>query len=96
MRPIAPRTGEQEITLAEEQHEYQPITVAIRERPSDQPGVTLVSLVTRWTLTPGGAGPRLQGRGHLRRAVDLRSAIAAACRLSWPDRLMFGAKRDAH
>lgn len=46
MRPIAPRTGEREITLAEEQHDYQPITAVVRVR---EPGV---SLVTRWTMTP--------------------------------------------
>lgn len=46
MRPIAPRTGEPEITLAEEQHDYLPITAAVRMRPVGQ------SLVTRWTLTP--------------------------------------------
>lgn len=31
MRPIAPRTGAPEATIAEEQEEYQPITVAVYE-----------------------------------------------------------------
>lgn len=52
MRPIAPRTGEPEVTVAEEQHEYRPIVAAIRRRRlEDMPGVELVAHVTRWTLT---------------------------------------------
>ena len=47
MRPIAPRTGAPEVTFAEEQEEYMPLTVAVH-RYGDGPCV----LLTRWTLTP--------------------------------------------
>jgi len=47
MRPIAPRTGAQEITIAEHQHEYLPVTVAIYRHSNGTR-----SLLTRWTLTP--------------------------------------------
>lgn len=46
MRPIAPRTGAHEVTVAEEQEEYMPITVA-RYQFSDGVRGTL----TRWTFT---------------------------------------------
>lgn len=47
MRPIAPRTGAPEATIAEEQEEYMPITVALYEYPNGARG-----LLTRWTFTP--------------------------------------------
>lgn len=47
MRAIAPRTGAPEVTIAEEQEQYMPITVA-RYHYEDGTGV----LLTRWTLTP--------------------------------------------
>ena len=46
MRPIAPRIGAPEITLAEEQHEYLPITAAVLEGPFG------TEIVTRWVFTP--------------------------------------------
>jgi hypothetical protein len=46
MRAIAPRTGAPEVTFAEEQEEYKPITVACY-RDDDGLGI----LLTRWTLT---------------------------------------------
>ncbi len=46
MRAIAPRTGANEQTFAENQEEYSPITVAIHRTPEGQ-----CSLLTRWTLT---------------------------------------------
>lgn len=47
MRPIAPRIeGAEEITIAEEQHEYMPITAAYVTFPD---GVT--ARVCRWTFT---------------------------------------------
>jgi len=55
MRPVAPRTGEPEVTIAEEQHEYLPITAAVRDRVVNLENggrVRVRSLVTRWTLTP--------------------------------------------
>lgn len=45
MRSIAPRTGEPEVTIAEEQHAYRPITVVVRDCDLG------LSLVTRWTMT---------------------------------------------
>lgn len=47
MRPIAPRTGAPETTYAEEQQEYQPLTVATYVY-SDGP----IGLLTRWQPTP--------------------------------------------
>lgn len=47
MRPVAPRTGAPEATVAEEQEEYMPLTVA-RYVHADGSGL----LLTRWTLTP--------------------------------------------
>ena len=47
MRAIAPRTGAPEVTVAEEQPEYLPITVAMYE---DEHGA--VYRVTRWTFSP--------------------------------------------
>lgn len=47
MRPVAPRTGHPEVTYAENQLEYLPVTVAvIKHSTGDR------SLLTRWTLTP--------------------------------------------
>lgn len=47
MRAVAPRTGAPEQTIAEEQEQYLPITVALY-RYDDGTRV----LLTRWTLTP--------------------------------------------
>lgn len=47
MRAIAPRTGALEITIAEEQEEYMPITAALYEFDNGARG-----LLTRWTFTP--------------------------------------------
>jgi hypothetical protein len=47
MRAIAPRTGAPECTLAEEQEEYQPITVAMYGVNDSTSRIVL----TRWTLT---------------------------------------------
>ncbi|MHB1065708.1 MAG: hypothetical protein ACYC1Z_14675 [Georgenia sp.] len=47
MRMIAPRTGAPEITVAEEQHEYLPITVALYDHPD---GVR--TILARFTFTP--------------------------------------------
>jgi hypothetical protein len=48
MRPIAPRIdGADEVTIAEEQHEYMTITAALVEYPDGS-----VHRVCRWTLTP--------------------------------------------
>ncbi len=48
MRMIAPRTGAHEITLAEEQLEYRPLTAAVYSHPDfDNAPV----LLTRWTFT---------------------------------------------
>lgn len=49
MRMIAPRTGAPEITLAEEQTEYAPVTVAVYAHPDLGGARTLFS---RWRLTP--------------------------------------------
>lgn len=50
MRPIAPRIdGAEEITIAENQHEYMTITGAL-VRYEDAPG--RIDIVTRWTFTP--------------------------------------------
>lgn len=48
MRMIAPRTGAHEITLAEEQPEYMPLTAAVYHHAEMQSPV----LLTRWTFTP--------------------------------------------
>lgn len=48
MRPIAPRTGAQEVTIAEEQEEYLPITVAIYGLDGAQRGS---AKLLRYTLT---------------------------------------------
>ncbi len=45
---IAPRTGAPEITLAEEQHEYKPLTAAIYQN-SQYPGATV--MLVRVTFT---------------------------------------------
>lgn len=47
MRPIAPRTGAPEATIAEDQEEYMPVTVALYDYADGSRG-----LLTRWTLTP--------------------------------------------
>jgi hypothetical protein len=47
MRPIAPRTGFPEVTIAEEQEEYMPVTVALYQYDDGVRG-----LLTRWTFTP--------------------------------------------
>lgn len=47
MRPVAPRTGAPEITVAEEQEEYMPVTVGVYQY---EDGTRV--LMTRWTLTP--------------------------------------------
>lgn len=49
MRFIEPRTGAKEVTIAEEQEEYQPITVALYSN-SNYPGAT--EFLVRLTLTP--------------------------------------------
>ena len=49
MRFIAPRTGAPEITIAKDQPEYQPITVAVYTN-SNYPGAT--EFLCRLTLTP--------------------------------------------
>ena len=46
MRPIAPRTGAPETTIAEEQEQYMPVTVALYDYPDGSR-----CLLTRWTLT---------------------------------------------
>lgn len=46
MRPIAPRTGADEIVVAEEQEEYMPLTVAVYRY-----GDGSIGLLTRWTFT---------------------------------------------
>jgi hypothetical protein len=47
MRAIAPRTGAPEVTLAEEQEQYFPITAGVYRWNDGS-----VSLLTRWTFTP--------------------------------------------
>lgn len=49
MRPIAPRTGNPEQTIAEEQEEYLPITVAVYGIEGNSGGH---ALLLRYTLTP--------------------------------------------
>ncbi|MBX9853910.1 MAG: hypothetical protein K2Y26_00165 [Gemmatimonadaceae bacterium] len=46
MRPVAPRTGAPEITIAEEQEEYKPITIAVYQYSDGSRG-----LLTRYTFT---------------------------------------------
>jgi len=48
VRPVAPRIGYPEVTFAEEQEEYLPVTIAIRPLGDGQRG-----LVWRFTFTPG-------------------------------------------
>jgi hypothetical protein len=49
MRPIAPRIrGLDEVTVAENQAEYRPVTVAIRRSDTHQ-GAT--EIITRWTFS---------------------------------------------
>ena len=48
MRPIAPRTGHREITIAEDQVEYKPITAAVAEMESGNGH----ALILRFTFTP--------------------------------------------
>lgn len=48
MRAIAPRTGGEEHTLAENQTEYSPITIAVHRDPAWGDARIFVS---RWTLT---------------------------------------------
>lgn len=45
MRAVAPRIGALEVTLAEEQHTYLPITAAVLQGPLG------VEVVTRWRLS---------------------------------------------
>lgn len=45
MRPVAPRVGLPEITLAEDQHEYLTLTAAVIADETGQTGV-----LTRWRL----------------------------------------------
>ena len=45
MRPVAPRTGAPEVTIAEEQEEYMPITAGVYEY-----GNGTRALLTRWRL----------------------------------------------
>lgn len=47
MRPIAPRTGLPEVTLAEDQPEFKPITVALWSDPTGACGC-----LTRWRPSP--------------------------------------------
>jgi hypothetical protein len=47
MRPIAPRTGAPETTVAEDQPEYLPLTIAVYAYSDGTRG-----LLTRWTFTP--------------------------------------------
>lgn len=49
MRMIAPRTGAPELTIAEDQLEYKPLTVAVYGDNAEMGPRTLLS---RWTLTP--------------------------------------------
>lgn len=49
MRPVAPRTGAEERTFAEDQEEYLPVTVAIYP---DFLGEGTRGLLWRYTLTP--------------------------------------------
>jgi hypothetical protein len=55
MRPVAPRIGAPELTLAEEQHDYLPITAAVLQGPHG------VEVVTRWQLTPEDRARLLAG-----------------------------------
>jgi hypothetical protein len=49
----APRTGADEITVAEEQLEYLPLTVAVYRYPDDHPDFPgVVYLLSRWSFTP--------------------------------------------
>lgn len=48
MRPVAPRTGAEEITVAEDQHEYVPLVVALHADPG---GSGSPVLLTRWRLS---------------------------------------------
>jgi hypothetical protein len=46
MHMVAPRTGADEITIAEDQLEYKPLVVAVYQTPQGVP-----VLLTRWRLT---------------------------------------------
>ena len=46
MRMVAPRTGADEITIAEDQLEYRPLVAAVYQTPEGVP-----VLLTRWRLT---------------------------------------------
>jgi hypothetical protein len=59
MRPIAPRTGAPEMTFAEEQEEYMPLTVALYQYDNGVRG-----LLTRWT-------PTAEERAALARGEDI-------------------------
>lgn len=50
MRMIAPRTGADEVTIAEDQLEYKPLVAAIYV--NEQYGPDALTLLTRWTFTP--------------------------------------------
>lgn len=50
MRSIAPRTGADEVTVAEDQPEYLPITVALYAQPIGETAV--LHRLTRWQPTP--------------------------------------------
>lgn len=52
MRMVAPRTGAPEVTVAEDQLEYKPLTVAVYRNPddaTDHAGVRF--LLSRWRLS---------------------------------------------
>lgn len=49
MRMVAPRTGAPEVTLAEDQLEYRPLTVAAYQH-NDRPGKAFM-LLSRWRLS---------------------------------------------
>ena len=49
MRMIAPRTGAPEVTIAEEQEDYAPLTVAVY---GDNAELGPRQLLSRWTFTP--------------------------------------------
>lgn len=55
MRPVAPRLGFPEITIAEDQHEYLPVTAGVFMGPLGR------EIVTRWQLTPEDRARLLAG-----------------------------------
>lgn len=79
MRAIAPRTGAPEVTIAEEQEEYMPITVALYDYSDGSRG-----LLTRWQPSPEERQAIAAGADVFVQQLNFRTTACRACGVETP------------